>query len=397
MAEPTTDPESLATRCVHGGWRPDAHQPGVTLPIDRSTTFRLDDEAYRLRAEGELEQSRVYSRESGPTLEAVEAHLASLEGADRAALFASGMAALHAAVMGLVEGTGRRLLAASALYGGSRGLLVPLAERLGLEFGEFDPRSPESLLEALDDRPALVLVESLSNPSLVVADLPSLAQATRRVGGRLLVDATFASPMLQRPLEHGADLVWHSATKFLGGHSDLLAGVLAGSAEQVEPCRRWRTLAGAAPDPQAAWLLWRGMRTLHLRVRESSATASELAQLLTDHPEVSAVRHPSRFAGDEQEVAQRLLDLPGSMLTFDVAGGEARAAEVCARLRLIVEAASLGGVETLISPPSRMSHAGLSREQLAAAGIGDGCLRLSVGVEDVGDLWSDLAQALDAR
>ena len=160
---------------------------------------------------------------------------------------------------------------------------------------------------------------------------------------------------LQRPLEHGADLVWHSATKFLGGHSDLLAGVLAGSAERVEPCRRWRTLAGAAPDPQAAWLLWRGMRTLHLRLRESSATASELAQLLSAHPGVSAVRHPSRFDGREQELAQRLLDLPGSMLTFDVVGGDARVPEVCARLRLIVEAASLGGVETLISPPLRMS------------------------------------------
>ncbi len=394
MADTTKDPESLATRCVHGGWRPDARRPGVTLPIDRSTTFRLDDQAYRVRAEGQLEQSRVYSRESGPTLEAVETHLASLEGASRAALFASGMAALHAAVLGLAEGTGRRLLAASALYGGSRGLLVPLADRLGLEFGEFDPRSPESLLEALDERPALVLVESLSNPSLVVADLPSLAQATHQVGGLLLVDATFVSPILQRPLEHGADLVWHSATKFLGGHSDLLAGVLAGSAERVEPCRRWRTLAGAAPDPQAAWLLWRGMRTLHLRLRESSATASELAQLLSAHPGVSAVRHPSRFDGREQELAQRLLDLPGSMLTFDVVGGDARVPEVCARLRLIVEAASLGGVETLISPPSRMSHVGQSREQLAAAGIGDGCLRLSVGIEDAGDLWSDLAQAL---
>lgn len=389
------DPSSLATRCVHGGWRPTEGGGGSALPIDRSSTFRLDDRAYRLREEGQIERSRVYARESGPTIEAVEGHLACLEGAQEAVLFASGMAGLHAAVLGL-GGDHSRILVANALFGGTRALLDPLCERLNLPLGEFDPSDPESLRSALDGRPALVLIESLSNPSLVVPDIPVLSEIIHAAGGDLLVDATFASPLVQRPLELGADLVWHSATKFLGGHSDLLAGVLAGPAERIAPCRRWRTRGGASLDPGAAWLLWRGLRTLHLRVREASATATKLAGRLAQHQAVSTVRHPSLFVGPEREVADRMLRMPGAMLTFAVQGGDARARQVCAKLRLIVEAASLGGVETLISPPARMSHAGFSPQQLAAAGIGDGCLRLSVGIEDEADLWDDLARALEA-
>ena len=397
MTKEPHDPTArrLSTRCVHAGRRPGPGDEGVALPIDRSTTFVLDETAYALREAGRSHEARVYSRESGPTIEAVEAKLAALDGAEGALLFSSGLAALHAACLARVS-HGDRLVHSEALYGGSVELLEGLAQSMGLELASFEPESPEDLARAIGPGARLVLVESLSNPSLRVADLPGLAQTCGRADAQLVVDATFASPVAQRPLEHGAGLVWHSATKFLGGHSDLLGGVLCGDEQVLAPARRWRTMAGAAPDPQAAWLLERGLKTLALRVAAACGNATELARRLAEHPRVANVRHPSRFEGSERERADRVLDLPGAMLTFHVEGGDAAARSVCGRLRLILEAASLGGVETLVSPPVRMSHVGMSESALRAAGIGPGCLRLSVGVEDVEDLWADLEQALES-
>jgi cystathionine beta-lyase/cystathionine gamma-synthase len=393
MTRPRLDHTRLATRCVHAGHRPSAAERSLVTPIVRSTTFLLDEAAYRLREAGRSEEARVYSRESYPGLEALEVRLAALEGAEGAVAFGSGQAALHAALLAALP-PGKPLLASDRLYGGSLALLAELLPRQGSPLVRFAPDDPADLSRKLPPGGALVLVESLSNPDLCVADLPGLAEVCRRAGARLLVDATFVSPALQRPLEHGADLVMHSATKYLGGHSDLLGGVLAGGGELLAQARRWRTLAGAVLDPQAAFLLERGLKTLALRLAAQCAGAEELARRLAAHPEVQRVLYPSLASERQRGLARRLLARPGAMVSFELAGGDPRAGAFARALRLILEAASLGGVESLISLPARMSHVGLSPEQRLAAGIGPGQVRLSVGIEDPLDLWADLEQAL---
>lgn len=395
MPQPRLDHTRLATRCVHAGHRPDGAERALVTPIVRSTTFLLDEQAYRLREAGRSEAARVYSRESYPGLEALEVRLAALEGAAGAVAFASGQAALHAALLAALP-PGAPLLASRKLYGGSLALLSELLPRQASPLLRFAPDDPEELARILPAGGALVLVESLSNPDLCLADLPALAAVCRRAGAHLLVDATFVSPALQRPLEFGADLVMHSATKYLGGHSDLLGGVLAGGGELLERARRWRTLAGGVLDPEAAFLLERGLKTLALRLEAQCRGAELLARRLCAHPQVRRVLHPSLASGRQRELAERLLARPGAMVSFELAGGDPRAGAFARALRLILEAASLGGVESLVSLPARMSHVGLSPEQRLAAGIGPGQVRLSVGIEDPEDLWADLEQALAA-
>ncbi len=369
-------------------------RPGVVVPQERSVTYRLSDLAYSLRSAGRSEQARVYARESSPTLEAVEQKLARLDGAESACLFASGMAALHAALLALAE-PGGRVVVAERLYGGSDGLLDAWLPRQGTRVARFSGEAYD-LASKLTADTRVVLVESLANPTLDVADVSGLAQVLREHPAKLVVDATFATPMAQRPLELGADLVWHSATKYLGGHSDVLAGALCGERRTLDAARRWRTLVGATPDPEAAWLLDRGMKTLALRFERASANASELAAWLNAHTEVEVVHHPSLLTGAAAERAGRQLDLPGGVLSFAVRGGDARAYRLVRALRVFTEAASLGGVESLASQPVRMSHVGLSPEQLQQRGIVPGFIRLAVGVEDFADLRADLEQALAA-
>lgn len=382
------------TRCVHGGWRADEARPGVVVPQERSVTYRLSDLAYSLRSAGRSEQARVYSRESSPTLEAVEQKLANLDGAESACLYASGMAALHAALLATVE-PGGRVLVAERLYGGSDGLLDTWLPRQGTRVVRFSGEAFD-LTSKLTADTRLVLVESLANPTLDVADVSGVARVLADHPAKLLVDATFATPMAQRPLALGADLVWHSATKYLGGHSDVLAGALCGDRMTLDAARHWRTLVGATPDPEAAWLLDRGMKTLALRFERASANASELAAWLSAHPEVEVVHHPSLLTGAAADRAHAQLDRPGGVLSFAVRGGDARADRLVRALGVFTEAASLGGVESLASQPVRMSHVGLDAEQLAQRGIVPGFIRLAVGVEDAADLRADLEQAFSA-
>lgn len=388
------DRHSSGTRCVHGGWRADEGRPGVVVPQERSVTYRLSDLAYSLRSAGRSEQARVYSRESSPTLEAVELKLAHLDGADSACLYASGMAALHAALLATVE-PGGRVLVAERLYGGSDGLLDAWLPRQGTSVVRFSGEVFDLTAKLTADT-RLVLVESLANPTLDVADVRGLAQALEGHPAKLLVDATFATPMAQRPLALGADLVWHSATKYLGGHSDVLAGALCGDRMTLDEARHWRTRVGSTPDPEAAWLLDRGMKTLALRFERASANASELAAWLSAQPEVEVVHHPSLLTGAVAQRAEAHLDLPGGVLSFAVRGGDARADRLVRSLKVFTEAASLGGVESLASQPVRMSHVGLSAEQLSARGIVPGLIRLAVGIEGAADLRADLEQAIAA-
>ncbi len=387
--------QSLSTLCVHGGYRPTAAEPALVAPIVRSTTFLLDDQAYALRAAGRSGEARIYARETNPTTEAVERRLAALEGADRALLFASGTAAMHALLLAVLE-RGDRVVSSVEIYGGTRVLLGRLLPRLGVEDVPVDLGDARAVEGALAAGAKLLLGESIANPTISVADVPRLSELAHASGALLAVDATFASPMAQRPLLLGADVVHHSATKYLAGHTDLTAGVLAfrGQDALAERAWSWRTAAGGCADPEAAALLDRGLRTLHLRMRAHSENASRLAAFLAARSDVLQVHHPS-LPGPQRAVAERVLELPSGMLSFVIAGGDAAALRFARALELVVEAASLGGVESLVSLPFNMSHSHFTAAQRAAMGIPPGMVRLSVGIEDPDDLAADVAQALD--
>jgi cystathionine beta-lyase/cystathionine gamma-synthase len=382
-----------ATLCVHA----DSGGPGAPLapPIVRSSIFRLDDRTYAARAAGHAERSLCYTRETNPTLEAVEQRIARLEGAERTLVFASGQAALHALLMATLE-RGQRVVLFRQIYGGTVDLVKLLCPRLGVEFARIDSNDFGALEGLCDSSLRLVLCESLSNPLNHVADLPRLAALlrARAPAAQLAVDATLASPLGQRPLALGAQLVYHSATKYLGGHSDLIGGALSGSDELLRAVWLWRTKAGGCMDPEPAYLLDRGIRTLALRLAAQSASALSLARFLEQHPRVVRVHHCGLESHPQHALARELLAHTGGLFSFVVPGGDEAALRVIRRLELFAEAASLGGVESLASRPRDLSQVGLSEEERRLAGLEPGLIRLSVGIEDPADLQEDLARAL---
>jgi cystathionine beta-lyase/cystathionine gamma-synthase len=307
-------------------------------------------------------------------------------------VLASGMAAESTALLAHVSAGRRHIVAQAELYGGTVQLLRGELPALGIEttFVQADDAWERSI------RPdtALLYMELPVNPTLRIPDFPRVAALARRHGLPLLVDATFATPINFRALEHGATLVLHSATKYLGGHSDLTAGAVAGSAEVVERVRQKMKLLGGVLDPHATWLLERGMKTLALRVERQNANALALARWLETQPAVRAVHYPGLPSHPDHERACALLDGFGGMLAIVVRGGDEAALRVCGRLELLNVAPSLGGVESLVSMPRYTSHASFTAEQRRAVGIDDGFLRLSIGIEDVGDLRADLERAL---
>ncbi len=390
----STPARKFATRCIHEGYRATPASPAVVAPLVQSTTFLLDDASYERMLDGRVDEARIYTRLGNPTLDVVQQRLASLEGTEHALVFASGMAALHAALLALLP-RGGSILAQREIYGSSWDLMANQLGPLGFRLALADLSDERARRAAFDEhQPALVYCESVSNPTLHVADIPRLAREAHAGGAQLLVDATFASPALQRPAELGADLVFHSATKYLGGHSDLTAGVVCGSRAALKPVYRWLQLAGGCLDPHAAALLERGLKTLPLRVRAHCENARGLAERLARHPRVERVLHPSLATHPSHAVAREVLPGFGGMLSFVVKGGDAAALRFARALELALEASSLGGVETLVSLPFNTSHARLSSEQRAQAGIAPGFVRVSVGVEDLEDLVLDFEQAL---
>lgn len=383
-----------ATRAVHAGERVVAPRPGANVPLVLTAPFRFTTVAELDRAFAAGPGPGQYARYDNPTVAAVEAKLAALEGAAGAVAFSSGMAAVAAAVTGILGGVGSagHVLAASELYGGSDAWLGRLAEERPHLVLERRPLADlrARLVDPAAPAPDLVYLETPTNPLLRTVDLPALAAAANARGARLVVDNTFATPILQNPLALGAAAVVHSATKFLGGHSDLLAGLAATSDESLlGELRQVRTLGGACLDPHAAYLLGRGMKTLALRVERQSANAAALAGWLAGQPAVAAVFYPR--PGD---LPPGQLRAGGAMLSFALAAGDAALAPVVDRLRVFTILPSLGGVESGVSLPAMTSHRGLSPAARAAQGMPAGLVRLSVGIEDLDDLRADLAQAL---
>lgn len=384
------DDRRPGTHAVHAGERQHPPREPVAAPIYQTAPFRFETAEDLAAAFAGSDRAGLYSRYANPTVRVVEEKLAALEGAEDAVAFASGMAAITATLTTLLA-SGDRLLAARDLYGGTATWL----DWLGRHHPEIAvERVPLVELAVRLERgtaPAtrVVYLETPTNPLLVCADLARLAHACRSQGLILVVDSTFATPILQRPLALGANVVVHSATKFLGGHSDLTAGVVAGDATTMAAVRETMRLAGGSLDPLAAFLLARGMRTLALRVERQSATAQRLAEFLTTHPAVERVHYPGF-----DEVGRRQMSAGGGMLAFAVRGGWEAAARLLDRLRVFTIIPSLGGVESGITSPAVTSHRELPPSEREAAGISDGLLRVSVGIEDAADLEADFEQAL---
>lgn len=383
-----------STRSVHDGDLSLRYEGAINTPIFQSSTFAFPTNDPRTW-EGEVPQdSYIYSRYGNPTVRAVEDKLASLEGAEMALAFSSGMSAISTALLTFLE-SGDRMVAMKDLYGGTYGLLRNEMPRVGIDVRFVPSADADALAAAIDERTKVLYLESPTNPLLKLVDIKRACELAHEKGCMVMIDNTFATPIAQRPLELGADIVLHSATKYLNGHSDVIAGFAAGSRERMGLVHQRRKLYGGVLDPLPAYLLGRGMRTLELRMRRHESNAREVAKFLDSHSKVSKCIYPGLASHPDHELAKRQMDGFGGMVTFEVEGGRQAAERTMNRFQVFAKAASLGGVESLASMPVNTSHTSYSKAEREGLGIGEGMIRLSVGIEDIDDLLEDLGRALD--
>jgi methionine-gamma-lyase len=381
-----------ATRAIHSGeWKHGQNAP-VTTPIVRTSNFNFASTAELKRfAEGKS-KAYLYTRYGNPTLAVAEAKIADLENGEAGLVTASGMAAISSALLAVLK-SGDEVIATRQLYGGSFRLFRDTLPRLGIRTHhvETDLDGVDRLVNA---NTRALYVESPTNPILRLVDLKKAVALARKHKLVSLIDSTFGSPVLQRPLDLGFDLVLHSATKYLAGHSDIVAGAVAGSRSLVQKVRETMIHLGGSMDPDPAYLLIRGLKTLEVRVRRQCQTAMAVARFLERHPKVSCVHYPGLASHPDHRLARRQMSGFGGMLAFDIRGGLRAARRFCDRTKIFMLAASLGGVESLIVLPIYTSHFRMSQGELAAAGVRPGTVRVSVGLEDSSDLLADLRQAL---
>jgi cystathionine beta-lyase/cystathionine gamma-synthase len=376
----------IETRLIHAG-EPDPPIGGaVTMPIFQSSTFESAGAA-------SYHDLRYIRLSNTPNHTALHAKLASLEGAEAALVAGSGMAAISATLMTTLSGRGH-LLAQDCLYGGTHDLLTQDFPGIGMEVDFIDGDDPASWREMIRPNTKAIYVESISNPLLRVSDLAAAVEFASANGLISIIDNTFASPMNFRPAEIGFDLSLHSATKYLNGHTDIVAGAVIGRAELVEEIKHKLDHLGGVLDPHACFLLNRGIKTLAVRVRHQNESALKLARFLEQHPKVARVNYPGLESHPNHLRACELFDGFGGVLSFELEGGVAAAEKFIAHATIPISAPSLGGVETLITRPAATSHSGMTPENRAQAGIGDTLVRLSVGLESSDDLIEDLTQAM---
>jgi cystathionine beta-lyase/cystathionine gamma-synthase len=388
------DAKKLGTLAVHAGEGETLAVPSTTTPVYLATTYRFPSAAEAAAYLDAPEGRWLYARLENPTVIAAERKIAALEGAEAALCFASGMAAITAALLSALR-AGDALLLCDTVYGQTTRLARDVLARYGVEVRTVPLAGLAGAAAAAPPNARALLFETPTNPTLRVVDVPAVADACRRRGILSILDATFASPVNLRALPMGVDLVLHSTTKFLNGHSDHLGGAVAGRRELVEGVAAIRRSTGGNLDPGAAYDLLRGMKTLEVRVLRQNATALAMAQALEGHPKVAWVRHPFLASHPDHALARRLLAGGGGVLSFSVRGGFEAVARVHDALRIVARASSLGGVESLASIPVISSHRHASDADLAAQGIDRGTLRVSVGLEDPDDLVADLLQALE--
>jgi cystathionine beta-lyase/cystathionine gamma-synthase len=375
----------FSTICIHAGQQPDPGTGAIITPIFQTSTY--------VQEELGKHKGYEYARTQNPTRAALEANLAAIEGGQAAFAFASGMAAIDAITTMLQPGD--HVVVTDNTYGGTFRLFDKVLTRYQLTFTYVDTSQPDLVDGAMRPNTKMLFVETPTNPVLRLTDIAAAAAIARRHGARLVVDNTFASPVVQQPIALGADLVTHSTTKYLNGHSDSIGGVvIATRDDDIEWLRFIQNAAGAILSPFDSWLVLRGTKTLTLRMAQHNANGMALAQFLATHPKVTQVIYPGLPSHPQHDLAKRQMRGFGGMVSFDVGTFEA-ARRVCNRVKLMSLAESLGGVETLISHPATMTHASVPPERRKAIGLTDSLVRISAGVEDIADLIDDLRQALD--
>ncbi len=378
-------PQGRSTVCIHGGYE---HRPvgsPVAQPLIQSVNY--------VQPFGTAD-GLVYTRYGNtPNEEVVQKRIALLEGAESALVLSSGMGATACAMLALLR-PGDHLLSSSWIYGGTRRLFTEEFASMGIDVSFANPDEPRAWRKTIRENTRAIFVESPVNPTSRVIDLTQLAILAKLQGVALVVDSTLASPINARPIEHGADVVIHSATKYLNGHHDILCGVVAGTASYIDEVRRKMIVWGQAPDPFACWLLERGLKTLDVRVRRSNENAMRVAEWCSSRAEISKVHYAGLPTHQDHGVAKKMLDGFGGLMAIELAGGANAADSFVRSVKLITYAASLGGVDTLVSEPRYSSHAHMSSEDRAKIGIPDGLLRLSIGIESADDIIADIEQAL---
>ena len=385
-----SDKRKFSTNAVHAGTQ---HIEGaVNTPIFQSSTYYLSDERYAGWAAG-AQHTLLYSRLSSVNSAAVVEKICALEGAEDGELFASGMAAISTTLMGLLS-QGDHIVASSDVYGGTYGLMTEELPRFGISTTMADMQDPSSYEAAIQENTKMLYIETITNPVLKICDIEKMAEIAKRHELLLVIDNTFASPWGCKPLEMGADLVIHSTTKYLGGHSDIIGGAVVGSKDLIAEMFIKKVHFGGSPDPHNCYLLERGIRTLAVRMPMHCSNAAEIAKRLDAHPMVDKTIHPSLESHPDFELAKRIIPDGTGMIAFIVKGGDEAALKFMRGLNMIFEATSLGGVESLVECPFNSSHMFIPEDVRVAAGLGPGFVRMSIGIEDVEDLWNDISSGL---
>ncbi len=380
--------QQFATRCIHAGQAPDPTTGAIMTPVYQTST-------YVQKSPGEFIENFDYSRSANPTRTALEENLASLEGGRHGICFASGVASLAACIHLLSAGD--HVLLCDDVYGGTFRMFKNIFERFGINFTRVDMTDAAATRAGFTDKTKLVWLETPTNPMLKIVDIAMVAALARERGALTAVDNTFATPFLQTPLKLGADIVCHSCTKYLGGHSDLISGALVVNDEDLADRLHYiQNAVGAVPAPWDCFLLLRSTKTLHVRMERHCANARRIADYLAEHPRVDRVLYPGRSDHPQHAIARKQMRDFGGMITMILKGGVAESRIFLESLTLFSLAESLGGVESLVEHPAIMTHASIDADARQALGITDGLVRLSIGIEDVADLLGDLDQALDA-
>jgi methionine-gamma-lyase len=384
----------IATAAVHAGPPPDPLHGAVSVPIFQTSTFAFDNADQGAARFAGREDGYIYTRLGNPTIRALEEAVAELEHGYGGLATASGMAAVSTIYFAVLD-RDAHLIATDAVYGPSRTLIESEFSRFGVSFDFVDTSRSENIERALRPNTKLLFVETPANPTMSITDLGACVRLARERGLILAVDNTFASPVLQNPLELGADIVFHSVTKFLNGHSDVVGGLIVAKTESIfKRLQKVLRLMGGTMDPHQAWLVLRGVKTLDLRVERSQANAARLARYLEAHPRIAWIRYPGLESHPQHALAKTQMKGFGSLLSFGLKGGYEEGKKFINAVRLCTLAVSLGGVESLIQHPASMTHAGVPKDERDKSGITDDLIRLSVGCEGYEDIEADLAQAL---
>ncbi|MFK3958097.1 methionine gamma-lyase [Guptibacillus hwajinpoensis] len=390
-----TGKHRFETKTIHDGYESKSHHNSLASPIYQTSTFTFETaEAGERRFAGE-EPGYIYSRLGNPTVRMLEERIASLENAEAGLAFGSGMAAVSAVLLNLVK-TGDHILCSEGVYGCTFGLLKMLEEKFSVEHDLLPLDSVEQLQKAIRPNTTVIYIETPINPTLKLIDLEMVSTVAKEKGIKVVVDNTFSTPYLQRPLEFGCDIVLHSATKYISGHGDVVAGLVVGDQETISSiAKSTQKDIGGILSPFDAWLLLRGLKTLPIRMDRHSSNARQIMKKLAEHPAITNVMYPGTEESSSYAIAQKQMKSPGGLISFEIAGEKKDSQAFMNRLNMIKIAVSLGDAETLIQHPATMTHAVVPEEERLRMGISETLIRLSVGLEAWEDIWEDILQALE--